>query len=125
MPFKYPTIIKKGWNPNRQFKILQERGARIRDNQGSIQDIEEQLNQKEHTLIPSGSQGLNQQDSSVASQYSSTRKSVAKSHHYSQSQVVFIIIQGSNGKKKTFFQPEEERVRPNDPEAFERSERST
>ncbi|MBW0521442.1 hypothetical protein O181_061157 [Austropuccinia psidii MF-1] len=37
-------VITKGWNPNRQSKPLEERAARIRENQGIIQAIEEQLN---------------------------------------------------------------------------------
>ncbi|MBW0589597.1 hypothetical protein O181_129312 [Austropuccinia psidii MF-1] len=43
------------WNPNRQFKLLEERETRIRENKATIKAIEEQLNQTEPTLIPSGS----------------------------------------------------------------------
>ncbi|MBW0525152.1 hypothetical protein O181_064867 [Austropuccinia psidii MF-1] len=45
-------LITKGWIPKRQFKLLEGRAARIRQKQATIQAIEEQLNQKEHTLIP-------------------------------------------------------------------------
>ncbi|MBW0461067.1 hypothetical protein O181_000782 [Austropuccinia psidii MF-1] len=66
IPFKDLMVITKGWNPNRKFKILEERQTRIRENQATIQAIEEQLNQKEPTLIPSASQGVEQCKSSVA-----------------------------------------------------------
>ncbi|MBW0500050.1 hypothetical protein O181_039765 [Austropuccinia psidii MF-1] len=52
IPFKDLMEINKGWNPNRQFKILEERETRISENQYTIQAIEEQLNQKKPTLIP-------------------------------------------------------------------------
>ncbi|MBW0468875.1 hypothetical protein O181_008590 [Austropuccinia psidii MF-1] len=52
IPFKSLIIITKGWNPNRQLKLLEERETRIRESQATIQAIEEQLNQKEPTLIP-------------------------------------------------------------------------
>ncbi|MBW0579432.1 hypothetical protein O181_119147 [Austropuccinia psidii MF-1] len=47
---------------------------------------EEQLTQTGHTQIPSGSQGAGQISSPVASHHSETNRSVAKSHHSSQSQ---------------------------------------
>ncbi|MBW0471788.1 hypothetical protein O181_011503 [Austropuccinia psidii MF-1] len=84
----------------------------------------EQLNQAEHTLISSGSQGVTQPDSPVASWNSGTSISVAKSNHSSQSLVVSRGRQGSKGKND-FFQPEAEGVRPNDPEAFGIGEKST
>ncbi|MBW0579586.1 hypothetical protein O181_119301 [Austropuccinia psidii MF-1] len=43
---------KRRLNPNRQFKLLEESKTRIRENQVTIQAIEEQLNQTEPTLIP-------------------------------------------------------------------------
>ncbi|MBW0479102.1 hypothetical protein O181_018817 [Austropuccinia psidii MF-1] len=46
IPFKDLMVITKGWNPNRKLKLLEERAARIRENQATIQAIEEQLNQK-------------------------------------------------------------------------------
>ncbi|MBW0514713.1 hypothetical protein O181_054428 [Austropuccinia psidii MF-1] len=52
IPFKDIMEITKRWNPNRKFKILEERATRISENQSTIQDIEEQLNQKKPTLIP-------------------------------------------------------------------------
>ncbi|MBW0467666.1 hypothetical protein O181_007381 [Austropuccinia psidii MF-1] len=73
-PFKEPMVITKGFNPNRKFKLLKEREARIRENKGTIHAIEEKLNQKENTLIPSSSQGVNQPDSQVALNHSSTSK---------------------------------------------------
>ncbi|MBW0585972.1 hypothetical protein O181_125687 [Austropuccinia psidii MF-1] len=75
-------------------QTLEERVARIRNNQATIQSIEEKMNQKEHTMITSGSQGVNQLESPVASHHSITRKSVAKSHHSLQSQVVSRRRQG-------------------------------
>ncbi|MBW0556575.1 hypothetical protein O181_096290 [Austropuccinia psidii MF-1] len=79
-------VIIKGWNTNRQLKLLEERATRIRENKSTIQDIEEQLNQTEPTLIPSGSQGVDQPNSPVASNHSGTSRIVSKSHHSSQSQ---------------------------------------
>ncbi|MBW0482012.1 hypothetical protein O181_021727 [Austropuccinia psidii MF-1] len=79
------------------------RVARIRNNQVTIQSIEEKMNQKEHTMITSGSQGVNQPESPMASHHSSTRKSVANSHHSLQSQVVSRRRQGSKGKSKKIF----------------------
>ncbi|MBW0471342.1 hypothetical protein O181_011057 [Austropuccinia psidii MF-1] len=96
-------VITKGWNPNRQVKLLEERVTRIRENQATIQAIEEQLSQTEHTLIPSGSQGIDKPNSPVASHHSGNRRSVAKSHHFSQSQVVSRRRKGNKGKNKTSF----------------------
>ncbi|MBW0540370.1 hypothetical protein O181_080085 [Austropuccinia psidii MF-1] len=36
-------VITKGWNPTRKFRILEERETRIRENQATIQAIEEQM----------------------------------------------------------------------------------
>ncbi|MBW0487232.1 hypothetical protein O181_026947 [Austropuccinia psidii MF-1] len=66
IPFKDLMVITKGRNPNRKFKVLEERAARIRENKATIQAIEEQLNQTEPTVIPSGSQGVDQPKSPVA-----------------------------------------------------------
>ncbi|MBW0550428.1 hypothetical protein O181_090143 [Austropuccinia psidii MF-1] len=101
--FKNLIIIIKGWNPTRTFRLLEERGTRIRENQATIQDIEEQLTQTGYTQIPSGSQGVGHNSSPVASHHSGTTRSVAKSHHSLQSQVVSRRIQGYKGKKKTSF----------------------
>ncbi|MBW0484971.1 hypothetical protein O181_024686 [Austropuccinia psidii MF-1] len=90
--------ITKGCNPTRQLRLLQERETRIRQNQAIIQPIQEQLNQKGPTLIPSGSQGVDQPNSPVASHHSGTSRSVAKHRHYSQSQVVSRRIKGYKGK---------------------------
>ncbi|MBW0567001.1 hypothetical protein O181_106716 [Austropuccinia psidii MF-1] len=96
----------------RQFRLLEEREIRIRENQATIQAIEEQLNQTGATLIPSGSQVVDQTSSPVASHHSGTNRSVAKSHHYSQSQVVSRRRQGYKGKTKTSFK---QRQRESDP----------
>ncbi|MBW0565630.1 hypothetical protein O181_105345 [Austropuccinia psidii MF-1] len=85
--FNYLMVITKGWNSNRQFTLLEERESRKRENKITTHAIEEQLNQTEHTMIPSGSQGVKQKDSPVASHSSGTRISVNKSNHSSQSQV--------------------------------------
>ncbi|MBW0477331.1 hypothetical protein O181_017046 [Austropuccinia psidii MF-1] len=53
--FKDLVVITKGWNPTRQFRLLEVRANRIRDNQATIQAIEEQLTHTGHTQIPSGS----------------------------------------------------------------------
>ncbi|MBW0520320.1 hypothetical protein O181_060035 [Austropuccinia psidii MF-1] len=105
-------VITKGWNTNRQFKLLEERETRIRKNQATIQAIEEQLNQTEPTLIDSGSQGVGQPNYPVVSHHSGTRRSVAKSHHPSQSKVVSRVRQGYKGKNQTYFS---QRQRESDP----------
>ncbi|MBW0528135.1 hypothetical protein O181_067850 [Austropuccinia psidii MF-1] len=38
-------ITTKGWNPTRKFRLLEVRADRIRENQATIQAIEEQLTQ--------------------------------------------------------------------------------
>ncbi|MBW0517806.1 hypothetical protein O181_057521 [Austropuccinia psidii MF-1] len=83
IPFKDLMLITKGFNPNRKFKLLAERAAKVGENQFIIQTVEERLNQKEHTLIPSGSKGVNQPDFPVALTHPRTSRSVAKSHHSS------------------------------------------
>ncbi|MBW0530112.1 hypothetical protein O181_069827 [Austropuccinia psidii MF-1] len=95
--------ITKGCNPNWQFKLLEERETRIRENKATIQAIEENLNQKGPTLIPSGSQGVNQPDYPVDSHHSGSNRSVTKSHHSSQSQIVSRRRQGYKGTNKTSF----------------------
>ncbi|MBW0551972.1 hypothetical protein O181_091687 [Austropuccinia psidii MF-1] len=79
-------VITKDWNPTREFRLLEARETRIRENQATIQAIEEQLTQTGHTKIPWGSQGEGQISSPVASNHSETSRSVAKSHHSSQFQ---------------------------------------
>ncbi|MBW0493611.1 hypothetical protein O181_033326 [Austropuccinia psidii MF-1] len=96
-------VITKGWNPTRQFRLLEVGTNRIRENQAIIQDIEEQLTQTGHTQIPSGSQGAGQISSAVASNHSETNISVSKTHHSSQSCEVSRRRQGYNGKSKTTF----------------------
>ncbi|MBW0512424.1 hypothetical protein O181_052139 [Austropuccinia psidii MF-1] len=96
-------VITKGCNRNRKLKLLEERATRIRDNQATIQAIEEQLNWTEPTLIPLGSQIVDQPTSAVASNHSGSSRSVAKSHHSSESQVVSRRRQGYKGKNKTSF----------------------
>ncbi|MBW0551911.1 hypothetical protein O181_091626 [Austropuccinia psidii MF-1] len=55
--FRDLMVITKGWNTIRQFRLLEVRENRIRENQSTIQAIAEQLTQKRHTQIPSGSEG--------------------------------------------------------------------
>ncbi|MBW0473340.1 hypothetical protein O181_013055 [Austropuccinia psidii MF-1] len=101
--FKDLMVITKGWNATQQFRLLEVRANRIRENKATIKAIEEQLTQTGHTQIPSGSQGVGQTSSPVASHHSGTRISVAKSHHSSQSQEVSRRRQGYKGKNKTSF----------------------
>ncbi|MBW0534417.1 hypothetical protein O181_074132 [Austropuccinia psidii MF-1] len=101
--FKDLMVITKGWNPTRQFRILEARASRIRENQATIQAIEEQLTETGHTQTPSGSQGAGQISSPVASHHLEASRSVAKSHHSSQFQEVSRIIQGNKGKNKPSF----------------------
>ncbi|MBW0567189.1 hypothetical protein O181_106904 [Austropuccinia psidii MF-1] len=96
-------VITKGWNPTRQHRLLEARAQRIRENQATIQAIEEQLTQTGPTQIPSGSQGAGQISSPVASHHSETSRSVAKSHHSSQFQEVSRRRQGNKGKNKASF----------------------
>ncbi|MBW0483221.1 hypothetical protein O181_022936 [Austropuccinia psidii MF-1] len=99
----------QGWNSTRQFRLLEERTTRIRENQSTIQAIEERLNQTGPTLIPSVSQGVDQPKYPVASHHPGTSRSVAKSHHASQSQGVSSRSQGYKGKnKKSFSQRQKE-----------------
>ncbi|MBW0485085.1 hypothetical protein O181_024800 [Austropuccinia psidii MF-1] len=58
--FKDLIEITKGWNPTRKFRLREEKATRKRENQATIQAIEEQLNQTGPTLIPSGSQVVDQ-----------------------------------------------------------------
>ncbi|MBW0574840.1 hypothetical protein O181_114555 [Austropuccinia psidii MF-1] len=112
-------VITKGWNPIRQLRLLEERKTRIRVNKSTIQAIEEQLNQTRPTLIPSGSQGVDQHNSPVASHHSGTSRSVAKSHNSSQSQVVSRRRQGYKGKNKTSFSQRQQESDPMDQKLLE------
>ncbi|MBW0488695.1 hypothetical protein O181_028410 [Austropuccinia psidii MF-1] len=100
--FRDLMVITKDWNPTRQLRLLEVRENRIKENQATIQAIEEELTQTGNTQIPSGSQGPDQNQLSRSFQ-ENTR------------------IQG---QKQDHLQPEEERVRPNDPEAVGFGERS-
>ncbi|MBW0490324.1 hypothetical protein O181_030039 [Austropuccinia psidii MF-1] len=101
--FENLLVITKGWNPDRKFKLLEEKEFRIGEIKATIQAIEDKLNQTEHNLIPSGSQRVNQPDSSVALHNSRTSRLVTKIHHSSRPQVLYRKIQGSKGKNKTSF----------------------
>ncbi|MBW0476453.1 hypothetical protein O181_016168 [Austropuccinia psidii MF-1] len=101
--FKDPMVITKECNLTRKVRLLEERETRIRENQVTIQAIEEQLNQTRPTLIPSGSQGVDQPNSPVASHHSDTSRLVAKSYPSSQSQVVSRRRQRYKGKNKISF----------------------
>ncbi|MBW0489842.1 hypothetical protein O181_029557 [Austropuccinia psidii MF-1] len=88
------------------YQELQTSGAegnQDKENQATIQAIEEQLTQTGHTQIPSGSKGVYQTSSPVASHNSGTHISVAKSHHSLQSQVLSGGRQGYKGENKTSF----------------------
>ncbi|MBW0540316.1 hypothetical protein O181_080031 [Austropuccinia psidii MF-1] len=98
--FRDLMVITKGWNPTRQFRLLEVRENKIRENQATIQAIEEQLTQTGHTEIPSGSQEAGQISSPVASHHSETNISVAKSNHSSKSQEVSKRRKGYKGKKR-------------------------
>ncbi|MBW0520882.1 hypothetical protein O181_060597 [Austropuccinia psidii MF-1] len=66
--FRELMVITKDWNPTRQFRHLEVTPNRIRENQATTQAIEEKVNQIGNSQIPSGSQGIHQTCSSVASQ---------------------------------------------------------
>ncbi|MBW0461300.1 hypothetical protein O181_001015 [Austropuccinia psidii MF-1] len=84
-------------------RLLEERETRIRENKATNQAIEEQLSQKGPTLIPSGSQGVDQPNPPVASNHEGTSRSAAKSHNYSQCHVFSKRRQEYKGKNKTSF----------------------
>ncbi|MBW0520388.1 hypothetical protein O181_060103 [Austropuccinia psidii MF-1] len=121
--FSNLMVITKGWNPTRKFRLLEVREKRIRENQATIQAIEEQLIHTWNTKIPSGSQGEGQISSPGASHHSETNRSVAKSQNSSQSQEVSRRRQGYKGKKRPH-SARGRRVRPNDPESVGFGERS-
>ncbi|MBW0548641.1 hypothetical protein O181_088356 [Austropuccinia psidii MF-1] len=119
--FKDLIVITKDWNPTRQFRLLEKRATRIRENQATIQAIEEQLTQTGHTQIPSGSQGVGQTSSPVAS-----------NQQISGQESPFFTMPGrfqektrTQGQKQDLFQPKAERVRPSEQEAVGLSGRST
>ncbi|MBW0502035.1 hypothetical protein O181_041750 [Austropuccinia psidii MF-1] len=58
----------------RKFRLLKERASRIRESQATIIAIGEKLNQTGPTLIPSGSQVVDQPSSPVASHHSGTSR---------------------------------------------------
>ncbi|MBW0516246.1 hypothetical protein O181_055961 [Austropuccinia psidii MF-1] len=93
-------VKNKECNPTRHLRLLEVRANRIRENQATIQAIEEQQTQTGLTQIPSGSQQVGQTSSPVASHDSGNRISVAKSHHSSQYQGVSRRRQGYKGKKR-------------------------
>ncbi|MBW0477227.1 hypothetical protein O181_016942 [Austropuccinia psidii MF-1] len=101
--FKDLMVFTKGWNPTRKTRLLGVRENRIRENQATIQAIEEQLNQTGHTKIPSDSQAAGKISSQVASYHPETNRSVGKSHHSPQSQEASSRRQGYKGKNKTTF----------------------
>ncbi|MBW0491860.1 hypothetical protein O181_031575 [Austropuccinia psidii MF-1] len=105
-------LITKVWNPTRYFRLLEGRATRIRENQATIQAIEEQLNQTGPTMIPSGSQGVNKPGSTGTTHHSGTSRSVAKGNHSLQSQVVSRRRQGYKGKNKPSFSQREEESYP-------------
>ncbi|MBW0505497.1 hypothetical protein O181_045212 [Austropuccinia psidii MF-1] len=110
--FKDLMVINKGWNPTRKFRILEVRASRIRENQATIQAIEEQLTQTGPTQIPSGSQGAGKISSPVAAHHSDTNRSMTKSHHSSKFQEVSMRRKEYKGKNGTTFS---KRKRESDP----------
>ncbi|MBW0479456.1 hypothetical protein O181_019171 [Austropuccinia psidii MF-1] len=117
IPFTDLMVITKGWNANRHLKLLEEKEARIRENQATIQAMEEQLDQKGHALIPSGSQEVDQPNSPVASHYSEAADLWARVTIFYNPMYVPQEDNGQ-GQEQDFFQPEAERVIPNDTEAL-------
>ncbi|MBW0575380.1 hypothetical protein O181_115095 [Austropuccinia psidii MF-1] len=99
-------------NHQRLESHLAVRANRTRENQATIQAVEQHLTQTGHTQIPPVSQGVGKTSSPVASHHSGTNRSVAKSHHSSQSQEVSRRRQGYKGKNKT---PCNQRQRESDP----------
>ncbi|MBW0465957.1 hypothetical protein O181_005672 [Austropuccinia psidii MF-1] len=118
-------VITKGWNPTRKFRLLEDRATRMRENQANIQAIEEQLTQTGHTQIHSGSQ--RSRPNQLSSSFTQFRN-----QQISGQESPFFTIPGFfqektkiQGQKQDLFQPKEERVRPDDPEAVGLGERRT
>ncbi|MBW0486311.1 hypothetical protein O181_026026 [Austropuccinia psidii MF-1] len=103
MFFKDIMEITKCWNTNRQLELVEERAAKIRENEATIQAIEEKWRQKENIFTPSGSQGEGQSKTPMTPHHSEYRKSEAKNHHYSQFQEVSRRRYALKGKSKTTF----------------------
>ncbi|MBW0490462.1 hypothetical protein O181_030177 [Austropuccinia psidii MF-1] len=72
--FKGLMVITKGWNPTRHFRLLEGRATRIRENQATVQAVEEQLTQTVHTQRLSGSEGVGKTSSPEASNHSGTNR---------------------------------------------------
>ncbi|MBW0491677.1 hypothetical protein O181_031392 [Austropuccinia psidii MF-1] len=94
--FKDLMVITKGWNPTRQFRLLEARAQRIRENKATIQAIEEQ------------NQQISGQESPFFTIPGSFKEKTRK-----------------QGQEKNLLQPEEERVRPYDPEVVGLGKRIT
>ncbi|MBW0491081.1 hypothetical protein O181_030796 [Austropuccinia psidii MF-1] len=103
--FKDLMEITKGWNPNKQFKLLEERASKVWGNHFTLMAIEDKWSQKDHNFTPSGSQGVDQPNSPVASQHPEYSKSLARSHYSSQFQGVSRRRQGQKGNNMTSFIP--------------------
>ncbi|MBW0486732.1 hypothetical protein O181_026447 [Austropuccinia psidii MF-1] len=72
--FRDLMVINKGWNQTRQFRPLAVRANRIRENEATIQAIEEQLTQTANIQIRSGSQGEGQISFPVAAHHLETNR---------------------------------------------------
>ncbi|MBW0482714.1 hypothetical protein O181_022429 [Austropuccinia psidii MF-1] len=93
--FKDLMIITKGWNPTRQFRLLEARAQRIRENEATIQAIREQHQQ------------INDQESPLFTIPGGLREK-----------------KRIQGEKQDLFQPKAERIRPHDPGVDGLGERS-
>ncbi|MBW0467205.1 hypothetical protein O181_006920 [Austropuccinia psidii MF-1] len=62
----------KGWNPNRNFKLLEERSTRIKEDQEAIQAIEvsQHMEEASHIQVP---QYMEEEVLSSTQQYSSSK----------------------------------------------------
>ncbi|MBW0490435.1 hypothetical protein O181_030150 [Austropuccinia psidii MF-1] len=115
--FKYLILIIKGWNPNRQFKLLEERETSIREKSSHY------LSHR-RTTEPDGAyfdsfRLTMSKPTRIPSSFTPFRK-----QQISYQESPFFTIPGSFQEKtriqrgkQDFFQPQEERVRPNDPAA--------
>ncbi|MBW0543331.1 hypothetical protein O181_083046, partial [Austropuccinia psidii MF-1] len=92
----------KGWNPTSQFRLLEARAQRIKENQATIQAIEE------HGFTPFRNWQIRGKESPFFTIPGRFQEKTRK-----------------QGLKQDLLQPEEERVRPHDPEAVEFGQRST
>ncbi|MBW0463646.1 hypothetical protein O181_003361 [Austropuccinia psidii MF-1] len=104
----------KGWNPNKNYKLLEERETRIKDNQPAIQAIEKSLYMEDPSQIQVPKDMEEEVPSSPKQSRSSRpykpRETSSKAHQ--SSLVVSRRRQGDQGKNKTSFSQRKQEADP-------------